>query len=198
MRYLIPVIALSLSASSIACHAQSVGAATHNYSASAMLVLAGQAGHGYKYSAPDGSYSIEFPGKPSEKSQTVQTKLGQMTVVIETYEANAGKRAFFSSSSQYKLDPRRYNVEKGLDGARDGVAKSTHATVSKETKISKGGASGRQFYLTMPQGKAKVRLYVLNAGKGPTIYQTFVIDTTGNVDDAAVNSFLDSLALKRH
>jgi hypothetical protein len=161
-----------------------------------MVVLAGQASNGYKFTAPDGSYTIKFPGKPSGKSQTVQTKLGPMNVLIETCETNGGKRAYFASSSQYKIDPRRYNVEKGLNGARDGIVKSTNATVTNETKINYKGASGRQMYLTMKQGKAKVRLYVVNVGKGPTIYQTYVIDTTGNVDDAEVNSFLDSLAFK--
>lgn len=170
----------------------------HASTLSAICVLAGQPNSGYKFTAQDGSYTIKFPGKPTEKTQTVQTKLGPIKLVSVSYEGNGGKRAFFASSTQYKIDPKRYNVQKGLDGARDGIVKSTNATVSNETKINYKGAAGRQMYLTMKQGKAKVRLYVVNAAKGPTIYQSFVIDSNGNVDDAEVNSFLNSLTFKPH
>ena len=200
MRSPLPFIALTLSQVVICNVASSQGIpkinATRASTMGAMLVLGGQPNSRYKYSAADGSYTITFPGKPTEKSQTVDTKVGPIKVVIETYEADKGRRAYFASSTQYKIDPRRYDVEKGLDGARDGMARSSNATVSNETKLNYKGARGRQLYLTMKQGKAKARIYVVNAGKGPTIYQTFVIDTTGKVDDAEVNSFLDSLSFK--
>lgn len=159
----------------------------------AMLLLTSQ-GKGYKYAPSDGSYSIKFPGKPTESTQNVQTPIGPIKVLLASYSANQGKRAYFSSSTRYKINPKQYNVEKGLDGARDGIVKSANATISNETKIKYKGASGRQFFLTMQQGKAKVRIYVVNAGKGPTIYQSFVMDTTGKIEDGEVNSFLDSLA----
>jgi hypothetical protein len=162
------------------------------------LRLAGQTNSGYKYSAPDGSYTVQFPGKPTETSQTVQTNLGPIKVLLVSCETDHGKRAYFASSTQYHVDPHRYNVEKGLDGARDGIAKKTNGTISNETKINYKGASGRQMYLTVKQGKAKVRIYVVNAGKGPTLYQTFVMDTNGKPDNAEANAFLDSLTFKPH
>lgn len=163
-----------------------------------MLALAGQANKGVKYSAPDGTYTVIFPGKPTESTQTVQTQLGPIKAVMVIYEAAGGKRAYAVSSTQYKVDPRNYNVEKGLNGARDGMAKNMHATVTKETKINYKGAPGREFYLTMKQGKTKVHVFIINGGKGPTIYQAFVMDTGGNVDDAEIKTFLDSLTPKLH
>jgi len=163
-----------------------------------MLVLAGQANKGYKYSATDGTYTVKFPGKPTENTQTVQTQLGPIKAVMAIYQAAGGKRGYAVSSTQYKVDPRNYNVEKGLNGARDGIAKNMNATVTKETKINYKGAPGREIYLTMKQGKTKVHLFIVNGGKGPTIYQAFVMDTGGNVDDAEVKAFLDSLTFKPH
>src|SRR4051812_13098820 len=78
-----------------------------------MLALAGQVNKAYKYSAPDGSYAITFPGKPTENTQTVQTQVGPIKVVMEIYQATGGKRGYAVSSTQYKIDPRKYNVEKG-------------------------------------------------------------------------------------
>jgi len=163
-----------------------------------VVALAGQANKGYTYSAPDGTYTVKFPGKPRESSQTVQTQVGPINVVMVLYEAVGGKRGYAVSSTQYKIDPRKYNVEKGLNGARDGIAKNLNATVTKETKINYKGTPGREIYLTMKQGKTKVHLYIVNGGKGPTVYQAFVMDTAGNVDDTEIKAFLDSLTLKLH
>ena len=201
MRSPLPFLSLTLTAQLTACNLASSSSmpkidVTRASTICTMLLLAGQPNNGYKYSASDGSYSVKFPGKPSENSQIVQTKLGPIKALTVTYQTDRGRRAYIASSTQYKIDPRRYNVEKGLDGARDGMAKSTNATLTNETKINYKGVSGRQLYLTMKQGKSKVRLFIVNAGKGPTIYQTFVIDTTGKVDDAEVNSFLDSFTFK--
>lgn len=201
MRSPLPFLALTLLAQLTTCNtASSHGLqktnAAHVGTQFMMLVLAGQANKGYKYSAQDGSYTVKFPGKPVENTQTVQTQLGPVKAIIVYYEANQGKRGYAVSSSQYKIDPRKYNVEKGLDGARDGIAKNINATVTKETKINYKGAPGREIYLTMKQGQTKVHVYVVNAGKRPTIYQAFVMDTTGKVDDAEVNSFLGSLTFK--
>jgi hypothetical protein len=164
----------------------------------ATLVLAGQANKGYKYAAADGSYTVKFPGKPKEQTQTVATAVGPIKAVFVIYEVNKGQRAYMSSSTQYKIDPRQYNVEKGLDGARDGMVKSTNATISKENRINYKGAPGREVYFTLKQGKGKgkVHLFVVNTGKGPIIYQVVVLDSSGKVDDADTNAFLSSMAFK--
>ena len=162
------------------------------------LVIAGQANKAYPYTASDGSYTVKFPGKPTESAQTVQTQVGPIKVQMVIYEGDQGKRAYATSSTQYKIDPRNYSVEKGLNGARDGIAKNMNATISKETKINYKGAPGRQLFLTLKQGTGKVRIFIVNAGKGPIIYQAFVVNTTGKVDNAETNAFLDSLTFKSH
>lgn len=167
-------------------------AATRTGAALTLLAVAGQAG-GYKYSPSDSSYTIKFPGKPQENTQTVETALGPIKVLYASFEANQGKRAYIASSTRYKIDPRRYNVQKGLDGARDGMVQQTHGKVVKETRITYKGAPGREIYLTVAQGKAKVRIYVVNGAKGPTVYQAVIIDAGGKVDDAAATAFLGSL-----
>ena len=148
----------------------------------------------YAFKAADGSYTINFPGKPTEKSQSLQTPIGPILLIIQTYESKFGRRAFFSSSVRYNIRPSRYNVEKGLDGARDGSAKNVHGTVNRETKINYRGVPGRQYYIDAPDHvMIKCHIYIDNSGPGPMVYQAFVVDQNGSVDDAEVNRFLDSL-----
>jgi hypothetical protein len=160
-----------------------------------MLVLAGQSNKGNKYSAPDGSFTVKFPGKPSEQNQTVQTEIGPIKVLSVYCHAHRGRRTFAVSRSQSKGDPGD-NVEDGIAGTINGMVKSQNATVSHEIKINYKGVPGRQLYLTTKQGKEKSRIFAVKAGNDLTIYMTTVLDTSGKVDDAEVNSFLDSLTFK--
>ena len=154
--------------------------------------------HWYAYTAADNAYSVNFPGKPDEKSQSSSTKAGQIKYVLVSYSTNAGKRAYLSSSTMYAVSPRNFNVQKGLDGARDGAAKSTNATVTSETKIDYKGAPGREFYMTMPNGtKAKERIFIVNKGKGPVLYQVLVVDTEGKIAVPETDQFLKSLVIKK-
>jgi hypothetical protein len=160
-----------------------------------MLVLAGQSNKGYKYSAPDGSFTVKFPGKPSEQNQTVQTETGPIKVLSVYCNADQGRRTFAVSRSQSKWDPGD-NVADGIAGTINGMVKSQNATISHEIKINYKGVPGRQLYLTTKQGKEKNRIFAVKADKDLTIYVLTVLDTTGKVDDAKVNSFLDSLTIK--
>lgn len=161
-------------------------------------LIAWQSGHWVTYNSSDGAYSVSFPGKPNEKSQSSNTAAGKITYVLVSYEANAGKRAYLSSSTMYNVSPKNFNVQKGLDGARNGAASSTKATVSRETKISFKGAPGREFYMSMPNGtKAKERIFIVNKGKGPVLYQVLVVDTEGKIDVPETDQFLKSLQIKK-
>lgn len=151
----------------------------------------------YSYSSTDNTYTVKFPGKPDEKPQSSQAATGPINYVLVSYSTHGGNRAFLSSSTMYTVDPSNFNVEKGLDGARDGAAKSTNATVTSENKIDYKGASGREFYMSMQNGtKAKERIYIVNKGKGPILYQALVVDTDGKIDDTDIDLFLKSLEIK--
>ncbi len=125
-----------------------------------MLVLAGQSNKGNKYSAPDGSFTVKFPGKPSEQNQTVQTEIGPIKVLSVYCHAHRGRRTFAVSRSQSKCDPGD-NVEDGIAGTINGMVKSQNATVSHEIKINYKGVPGRQLYLTTKQGKEKSRIFAV-------------------------------------
>ncbi len=149
------------------------------------------------YTPTDGSYSISFPGKPVEKTITAQTAIGPITAVMATYSPVLSKRQFLSSSTKYPVASNQYDVQKGLDGARDGAAKNTNGTVTSETKIDHNGVAGREFETTVPGGgKTKSRLFIDNAGPNPILYQAVVTDAGGDISGSEIESFLTSLQFK--
>jgi hypothetical protein len=150
----------------------------------------------YKYTAKDGSYSASFPGQPQEKDQSVKTQVGELKFSLTSYGDNASKRAYATTSAKYPVKPSEYDVEKGLDGARDGQAKNTNATITNEKKISLNGFSGREITLKGANGGAmKTRLFI--DPKGPTLYQALVVAEDGNLNFPEADTFLNSLALPK-
>ena len=156
------------------------------------------AGPSTTYTSADGSYSVVFPGKPTEKSVTTPTPIGPITTVFARYSTAWGRREYATTSARYPIDSSRYNVEKGLDGARDGGARNINATVTHETKIDYKGIPRRECEMTVPSGvKVRARMYIDNSGAQPILYEATVADAGGNASAPDVISFLDSMKLKR-
>lgn len=150
------------------------------------------------YTSKDGDYSISFPEKPKEQAQTTKTTKGDIHFILATCTANAGKRAYVSSSTRYPFPSNSFNVQKGLDGAREGVAKNIKATINSEKKITLNGVAGREIEMSTEAGiKARCRLFADNSGAQPVLYQAFVVDAGGNINSPEVDAFLRSLQLKK-
>ncbi len=162
----------------------------------AMLVLAGPPKSGYKYSAPDSSFTTTFPGKPEATSRNMQNRGVTVKVLTVIYSANGGKRLYAVSSTQMKLEPGDGTAEDAITGTMNGMIQAGNATLSQVTKISYKGASGRQFYLATPLGKEKVRVIAVKTQKRLTVFAVTVLDKGGQVDEAKETEFLDSLAFK--
>jgi len=203
MRSPLPFLALTLLAQvSASDRASSRGipqsnAARANTQA-AMLVLAGQANKGFKYSVPDGTYTVNFPGKPEEETRTIPRQLGPAKILTVYYKADGGKRLYTVTRTQFKPDPRDTTsfVADSIAGTIHGLTKEGRGAISQETRISYKGASGKELSLTMKVGKQTVHIFAVNNGTIANIYLVAVRDTSGKVDDAKTNAFLDSFAFQ--
>jgi hypothetical protein len=150
----------------------------------------------YKYTAKDGSYTALFPSQPQEKNQSVKTQAGELKFLLVSYGDNTNKRAYALTSAKYPGKRSQYDVEKGLDGARDGQAKNTNSTVAEEKKISLNGFSGREVTLKGTTGGAmKSRIFI--DPKGPTLYQALVVAEDGNLAFPEADTFLGSLNIPK-
>ena len=54
------------------------------------------------------------------------------------------KRIFYISHVKYPVEPGQYNVEKGLDGARDEASQNANFIIISENKISYKEFPGRE------------------------------------------------------
>ncbi len=150
----------------------------------------------YKYTAKDSSYTVYFPGQPKEENLSVNTSLGILNALFVFYRYPEKQRFFSVSSMKYPVDPSQYNVEKGLDGARDGAAINSNSNIINEKKISYKGFPGREIILQskdQPDFKLLLRIYI--DPSGPKLYSLQVIAEDGNLDFPEAKAFLDSFSI---
>ena len=150
----------------------------------------------YSYTAKDGSYTVYFPGQPEEKKLSVETYLGKLNAVLVFYKYPEKERFFSVSSIRYPVAPSEYNVEKGLDGARDGAAKNSNSIIISENKISYQEFPGREIILqskVQPSFRLLLRIFI--DPNGPTLYSLQVTGPDGKLDFPEAKAFLDSFSI---
>ncbi|MGK7921286.1 MAG: hypothetical protein AB4080_14885 [Trichodesmium sp.] len=150
----------------------------------------------YNYSNKDGNYTVYFPGKPQEKNISVPTSLGTLNTLFAFYEYPEKKRFFSINYVTYPVEPSQYNVEKGLDGARDGAARNSNATIISEKNIRYQDFPGREIiFQSQQQPDLKILARMFIDPTGPTLYILQVIAEDGNLDFPEAKAFLDSFVV---
>jgi hypothetical protein len=150
----------------------------------------------YNYTAKDGSYTAIFPSQPQEENQSINSQVGEIKYLLVSYTDDTNNRFYFTLSTKYPVNPSEYNVEKGLDGARDGQAKSANMTVTSEKKISFNGIPVREITLQGSKGEAVLSRIFIDP-EGPTLYQAAVVAGDGNLVFPEAEAFLYSLAIPK-
>lgn len=151
------------------------------------------------YSAQDGTYTIKFPVAPKEEPQSTDSALGKLDYVLVMSEDSKNGRAYLSSSIKYNLkEGQTYDVDKGLEGAKNGALNNTKSTLISEKEINKGDVKGKEIVFQNPQGLVgKAHIYIdIKDKKTPTLYQALVI-AEKNVDFPEADAFLDSLTITK-
>ncbi|HEX5702136.1 MAG TPA: hypothetical protein VFX97_02830 [Pyrinomonadaceae bacterium] len=96
----------------------------------------------FRYTSPEGRYTVLLPAQPKISSQQVNTPDGlPMTQYMATAAGSSGM--FMVAYFDYAND-----VVFSLDKARDGMVNSIKGTLLDEHSMSLGGAPGRQIKVT--------------------------------------------------
>ncbi len=103
--------------------------------------------------------------------ESINSQVGEIKYLLVSYTDDTHNRFYFTLSTKYPVNPSEYNVEKGLDGARDGQAKSANMTVTSEKKISFNGIPGREITLQGSKGEAVLSRIFIDP-EGPTLYSS--------------------------
>jgi hypothetical protein len=143
------------------------------------------AGETVLYSSSDHGYSVEFPGEPTESSQTVP--IAGHDIVLDTVGWESGDTAFAANVAEF---PAELVGEVGamLSGSVEGaVANIPGAELISKEEIQLAGLPAIRGEASSPSGP----LTIVVAFDGPIQYQLFVL----GVEPAEADPFFDSFRL---
>jgi len=147
------------------------------------------------YVHPQKLFSARFPAKPAESDNKADSVIGPVTVKM-AIASRGPSQAYAAMSTSYDLPKgSTFDVQKALDGAREGMLGKMNGKVTSEKPSKLDGYDGRElaFEGQGPGGKTmkgQARVYV--SAEPPAAYLAFVIYVDGNLDDDA-KKFLDSV-----
>jgi hypothetical protein len=146
------------------------------------------------FSAPDGSFSVAFPGKPEVNDQEVQLDAGGIAVV-HVVTATPAKTTSYAFT--YYEDPRftSERVEEELNGARDGSISKVQGTISGEQHLDVDGHPARDIE-ARARGNSLLNVRLIAVGR--RLYMLMVVDASRQrADSKNVQKFFDSLKLSK-
>jgi hypothetical protein len=163
--------------------------------AAAALGLASHYAWGDVVSNRDGRFSIDFPGKVIESTQTVDTSAGPATAHIYQHTAG-GKATYTALYSDYPPGSiAGSSVEAIYEGAINGALGKAGGTLRSSTTIEVSGVVGREAVFDAPSTKESVRVrYFL---VGDRLYQVAYDGPQGSETGKDATMFLDSFKILR-
>jgi hypothetical protein len=162
-----------------------------------LVLVAAPAGaqpRGEKYEPKDGRFSVRFPGKPKEATQTAASQIGDLKVVTATY-ANSDGSAFMVSYTDFPEGAAKpENSGTLFDGVREGLkGKDGKLLDEKEVKVGTDKHPGRDIEVEKDKKRMKFRV-TLRDGR---LYQVAVIGTASFVKGKDATAFLESFELTK-
>src|SRR5947208_2985795 len=127
-------------------------AAVLTLAAGAVVALALPARADEEYKPKDAGFSVKFPGKPKEMTQTTKTTVGEIKVVMATYATPAGV-AYLASHNDLPFDKvpdeqRKLVIEGVVNGIKGADGKVIE---SKDVEFGTDKLPGKTY--TVDKGK---------------------------------------------
>jgi hypothetical protein len=146
---------------------------------------------GMLFRSEEGGFSIRFPAAPATERTQVPTVVGDITMV--THTARDGHVDYGVMYGDYPEEMMKdYDLQKGLDGARNGAISNIGGTLIEEQAITFAGQPARAFEAATTLQGAKLRLRARLFLVDNRIFQLMVIhpeSETGAEADAFFASF---------
>ncbi len=141
----------------------------------------------------NGRFTVLFPGTPKEDTQSAPTAIGPIAVHFFTVESPEGMMAVAYSDFPAELI-RRGNVDKMLDGARDGAVANVGGKLVEEKKAGLWDAPGRELLVKVKDSAfCRCRLYLVKN----RLYQVHVLGNRERVESPEADKFFNSFEFHR-
>jgi hypothetical protein len=144
-----------------------------------------------EYESKDGRYTIQFPGKPKESTQTAKTQAGALTVHTTTFATREGSVYLVSYTDFPAAMTRPENRDALFRGVREGLTGKDGKLVT-EKDVMVAGAKGREVLVDKSKQQTRFRVTV----KDSRLYQIAAVGTGPFVTGAEVTAFFDSFEFK--
>jgi hypothetical protein len=154
----------------------------------------------YTYYSQEGNFTAKFPEKPEEEKNYSNTPEGPISAVEVRYVDKVNQRFYQTGYANLPIPTgaqrEHFDIEKGLDGCRNGMVRGLGATVNIEKKISQSGSPGREITMTLEKGiAAKARIFI--NPKNLKAYQAIVVAPDDKLDIPEVKAFLDYVKISQ-
>lgn len=147
------------------------------------------------FASKEGKFSVQMPKDPSTTTRNVDTPLGKLKLTLT--EKQQGESHYAIVYADYPADKmKNFDVNKSLDGARDGSVKNTGGKQISEKKITLGNAKypGRELLIRLKDGRVwmRQRIYMVDLRQ----YQVVLGGPEEVVKSKAADKFFQSFKLK--
>jgi hypothetical protein len=147
-----------------------------------------------EYSPKNGNFSIKFPGKPKETTQTTKIQNGDVKVSIATFVTSDGNVYMVSYSDLPANATKPDNLKTLFDGVREG-AKGKDGKIRDDEAFEFGTNKLPAHKLDVLKGEQIVKLWVIV--RENRLYQIAVVGTDKFADSKEATAFLESFRLTK-
>jgi len=144
-----------------------------------------------EFASAEGRFKVLMPGTPKEESQAAAG------TNMKTYSLTEKEGAYMVAFADLPLPKgmKEPEIQKRLDGARDGMLSNVGGKLTNSSKITLSGKyPGREVQATLPKqqdGLLIAKIYFVNQ----RLYQIMVTGTKAWAGSADATKFLDSLVV---
>ncbi|HEX5034668.1 MAG TPA: hypothetical protein VFW62_09325 [bacterium] len=147
---------------------------------------------GEAYAPKDGRFTVRFPGKPKETTQTAKSTIGELAVATATYATTDGNVYMVSYTDFPTRAAKPENSGSLFDGVRNGLkGKDGKLLDEKEIKVGPDKLPGRDIEIEKDKKRMKFRVALHNG----RLYQVAVIGTAAFVKNKDATAFLESFEI---
>ena len=99
------------------------------------------------FTTENGAMSAKFPKEPTTEAQVAPSEIGDIEFSMTTYADESNNQFFMVSSLDYAVNPDEYDVEKGLEGAKNGAVENSGSTLVSEEPSDRFGIPGKKLIM---------------------------------------------------
>lgn len=148
------------------------------------------------YSPTDGGFTVRFPSKPREKSETVKSSIGDLKVVTATYATSDGNAYLVSYADFPEAAAKPENRSAMYDEVRDGL-KGKDGNILSDTRLDFGPnkVPGREIEIENKKEKKRLKYRIVQVEN--RLFQVAVIGSTSFATGKDADAFFKSFEITK-